>query len=290
MRARDSDRNETCQLLDGALAEGQLSMEEHRNRISAATNAATLGELESLVSDLQATSTPANARHTGRLSPRGRLVTAVVVATAAAISIAVAVAVFTNSEPAPSQPGSAAPVPEAPISVAPKKPTDPGAAPDDVAPSVLNVPKQLQTLGGMTAVLDQMRKRFGDTTGIELAITPDEAMLFRPDPTDEKSKLLYRFNGGWGDPTKRPRDDKDTPADLGAFDVKAVAEVLRLAPETLGIPPDDVGEVWVDIDNMADPAGPPALELLVKVEKKSGGDGFIYLNPAGNTKRVEYPG
>ena len=285
MRARDSDRNETCQILDGALAEGQLSMEEHRNRISAATNAATLGELEGLVSDLQATSTPANPRRTPRLGRRGWLITAI----ALAIFIAVAVAVFSRSEPAPSQPVGAAPVPEAP-SAAPKRPAEPGATTDDVAPSVLNVPKQLQTLGGMTGLFDQMRKRFGDTTGIELAITPDDAMLFRPDPTDEKSKLLYRFKGGWGDPTKQPRDDKDTSVDLGAFDLKAVAEVLRLAPETLGIPPDDVGEVWVDIDHIADPAGPGALELLVKVEKKSGGDGFIYLDPAGNTKRVEYPG
>jgi hypothetical protein len=285
MRARDSDRNETCQILDGALAEGQLSMEEHRNRISAATNAATLGELDGLVSDLQATSTPANPHHTPRLSRRGWLITAV----ALAIFIAVAVAVFTRSEPGPSQPVSAAPVPEAPVGAAPNKPARPGETTDDVAPSVLNVPKQLHTLGGMTGLFDQMRKRFGDTTGIELAISPDDAMLFRPDPTDDKSKLLYRFKGGWGDPTRQPRDDKDTSVDLGAFDLKAVAEVLRLAPETLGIPPGDVGEVWVDIDHIADPAGPGALELLVKVEKKSGGDGFIYLDPAGNTKRVEYP-
>jgi hypothetical protein len=286
MRARDSDRNETCQILDGALAEGQLSLEEHRNRISAATNAATLGDLEGLISDLQATSTPANAG-TPRFSPRRRLITAVVVAGVLAISIGVAV--FSKSEPAPSQPVNTAPVPHSAISAAPQKPTDPGSASDDVAPSVLNVPKQLHTLGGMTGLLDQMRKRFGDTTGTELAITPNEAMLYRPDPTDDKSKLLYRFKGGWGDPTKQPRDDKDTPADLSAFDVKAVAEVLRLAPETLGIPPEDVGDVWLDIDNMADAAGPAALELLVKVEKKSGGDGFIYLDSAGHTKRVEYP-
>jgi hypothetical protein len=217
------------------------------------------------------------------------LITAAVVAAALAIFIAVAVAVFNKPEPVPPRPVSAAPVPQAPISVASKKPTDPGAAQDDVAPSVLNVPRQLHTLGGMTELLDQMRKRFGDTTGIELAIAQDEAMLYRPDPTDEKSKLFYRFNGGWGDPTKESRDDKDTPADLGAFDLKAVAEVLRVAPETLGIRPDDVGDVWVDIDNMAGPADPPALELLVKVEKKSGGDGFIYLDAAGKTTHVEYP-
>ena len=52
-RATDTDRTNTCQVLDSALAEGQLSMEEHRQRVSAATNAVTLGQLQSLVSDLQ---------------------------------------------------------------------------------------------------------------------------------------------------------------------------------------------------------------------------------------------
>jgi hypothetical protein len=150
------------------------------------------------------------------------------------------------------------------------------------------MPTQLHTLGGLTGLLDQMRTRFGDTMGIELAITADDAMLYRADPTDPHSKLLYRFNGGWGDPTRRPRDDQDDVADLGAFDAKAVAQVLRSAPETLGIAPDDVGDVVIDVDHMADPP-PGALELLVKVSKKSGGDGYLYLDSAGNTKRVEYP-
>jgi hypothetical protein len=35
-RAKDSDRNATCQVLDSALAEGRLSMEEHRQHALAA--------------------------------------------------------------------------------------------------------------------------------------------------------------------------------------------------------------------------------------------------------------
>lgn len=57
-RAKDSDRNDTCQILDTAMAEGQLSMAEHEQRVKAATNAATLGDLRSLVSDLQTTNAP----------------------------------------------------------------------------------------------------------------------------------------------------------------------------------------------------------------------------------------
>jgi hypothetical protein len=278
-RARDSDRNETCQTLDAALAEGQLSMEEHRLRVAAATKATTLGELADLVADLQPTTSAQPAP-----TPRGRrrLLIGATAVGVAAVAVAVGVSLFGDDAPEPAPPGhiTAAPVPEKPIS--PKPAVDP--SPDDVQPSVIAVPKQLHTLGGMNGLLDQMRQRFGDTTGIELAITPDHAMLFRPDPTDNGSKLLYRFDGGWGDPTRRPRDDKDENADLAAFDTKAVVEVLRGAPETLGIAPDDVGEVYVDIDQVDG-----ALELLVKVEKKSGGDGYIYLDSAGNTKRVEYP-
>jgi hypothetical protein len=57
-RAKDSDRTTTCQVLDSALADGQLSMEEHRTRVASATNAATLGDLQALVDDLQNENAP----------------------------------------------------------------------------------------------------------------------------------------------------------------------------------------------------------------------------------------
>ena len=57
-RAKDSDRNDTCQILDSALAYGQLSMEEHRTRVALATGAQSLGDLQSLISDLQTDNAP----------------------------------------------------------------------------------------------------------------------------------------------------------------------------------------------------------------------------------------
>ena len=48
-RAKDSDRNDICQVLDTALSEGQLSMSEHGQRVKAATTATTLGDLRALV-------------------------------------------------------------------------------------------------------------------------------------------------------------------------------------------------------------------------------------------------
>ena len=44
-RAKDSDRRDTCAILDNALNDGELSMAEHRERVSTATNAVPLGDL-----------------------------------------------------------------------------------------------------------------------------------------------------------------------------------------------------------------------------------------------------
>ena len=52
-RAKDLDRQDACKILDSALDDGQLSMEEHRQRVSTATNAVTLGDLHALMGDLQ---------------------------------------------------------------------------------------------------------------------------------------------------------------------------------------------------------------------------------------------
>jgi hypothetical protein len=167
---------------------------------------------------------------------------------------------------------------------------EPEPLPEDPPPVVLVPPRELHTAEGMTRVIDEIRKRFGDTTGYELAITPDEAILARPDPTDDRAKLIYTFRGGWGDPSTRTRSDTDDVADLGAFDVPAAAAALATAPETLHIAPADVSDTFIDVDHVAEPPGPGGLELLVKVTTTSGANGFIYLDGAGNIKRVEYPG
>src|SRR5262249_28983341 len=70
-RATDGDRNDVCQELDTALSQGQLSMEEHRERVSAATNATTLGELHSLVSDLQTPQVATQRRNAWSRPPSG---------------------------------------------------------------------------------------------------------------------------------------------------------------------------------------------------------------------------
>ena len=50
--------------------------------------------------------------------------------------------------------------------------SDPGAKSDGIAPVVLTPPRQLQSLGGLTGLIEQMRQRFGDTMGYRLADLP----------------------------------------------------------------------------------------------------------------------
>lgn len=291
-RARDSDRTDICQVLDSALAEGQLSMEEHRQRVSAATNAATLGQLQSLIDDLQI-STPAQPLATSSSTLRSAPILIAVAAVVLAIFAAVGWAVLGNDD-APSDTAAPSPSSEVPEKhVLAAEPTttaaEPTPTPQEPAPLVLAPPGNLHTAEGITRVIDEMRTRFGDTMGYELAIMADEAMLARPDPTDDQSKLIYTYERGWGDPSDRPRSDTDDLTDLAAFDIPAAAAALQAAPETLKIAPGDVREAFIDIDHVAEPPGPGALELLVKITTTDGKDGWIYLDGASNIKRVELP-
>jgi uncharacterized protein DUF1707 len=293
-RARDSDRTETCQVLDSALADGQLSMEEHRTRVSAATNAATLGELESLIADLQTPGAVQPFVTSRPKSGRAPLILAGITGAAVVLSGAVAMVLMSNDSPSSNTATTSSPSAAAPetheLAAAPStQAVESTAAAAEPTPVVLGPLPNLHTAQGLTLVLDEIRKRFGDTMGYELAIMANEAKLSRADPTDGQSKLLYTFERGWGDPSTSSRSDTDDLTDLAAFDVPAAAAALHAAPETLRIAPGDVTETFIDIDHVAEPPDPGALELLVRVSTTTGTDGWIYLDGAGNIKRVEYP-
>jgi Domain of unknown function (DUF1707) len=272
-RARDSDRNDTCAVLDSALADGQLSGEEHRLRVASATQATTLGELQALVADLQT----ANAQvKLPAIKPLPRLaggwgLTAAAAAALVALGIGIGWGLYGGT-------GS-------PSSL----PTGPTGRSDGVGPVVLAPPRQLQTLGGLGGLFQQMKQKFGDTTGYRLVVYPDYASLDRPDPGEERRKLSYTYRSGWGDPTGSPKDGGDVPADLSAFDAKAVVGVLRGAPETLGIKAADVRSTYVIFEPSGDvttPAGTLDVSIYVSSDY---GSGYIELSGDGGVKRVNYP-
>jgi Domain of unknown function (DUF1707) len=281
-RAKDSDRNNTCQILDSALNEGQLSMAEHGDRVKAATTAATLGELQSLVSDLQTNNAQVQSPSKlwalpnlkkPRFAPsvsRGWGLRLAVAGVLVMLGIAIGWGLHGNT-PSPLDFTS-----------------DPGAKSDGVAPVVLTPPKQLHSLGGLTGLIEQMRQRFGDTSGYRLIVYPDYASLTRPDPNEERRALNYTYRGGWDDPSETTKSDGDTEVDLSKFDAKAVVGVLRGAPETLGIKPDDVDNTYLSIDPSRDPTTPGALSVDVYVSTDLGSS-YIELAGDGTVKQVNYP-
>lgn len=276
-RAKDSDRQETCAALDNALNDGELSAEEHRERVGAATKAVTLGDLQSLVSDLQtqtALTPPAVAAP--RLPERNSWA---VLAAAFVVSVLLGVGIgwgLYGNTPSPLSFTSA--------------PADPGAKPDGVGAVVLTPPTQLHSVGGLTGLLGKARNRFGDTVGYRLVIYPTYAVLDRPDPSDDRRSLTYTYRGGWGDPTSSARNGADgpVPADLSKFDVAKAVGIMRGAPETLHIKPADVTTTYLIVEPAKDPTTPGALSLSLYVSSDYGG-GYIVFAGDGTIKQLNLP-
>ncbi|WP_059014607.1 DUF1707 domain-containing protein [Mycobacterium sp. M26] len=275
-RAKDSDRNDICQILDTALSEGQLSMAEHGERVKAATTAMTLGDLRALVSDLQTENAPVQLptlkkpRLRSPSAGGGWGLRAAVAGVLVTLGIGIGWGLYGNT-PSPFNFTS-----------------DPGAKADGVTPVVLTPPRQLHSLGGLNGLLEQMKKRFGDTTGYRLVIYPDYASLDRPDPEDDRRELSYTYRGGWDDPTSTSKPDSATVVDLSKFDAKAVVGILRGAPETLNLKASDVKSTYLTIDPSDDKTTPGALSISVYVSSDFG-SGYIELAPDGTVKQINYP-
>ncbi len=273
-RAKDADRQETCQVLDDALNDGELSMEEHRERVSAATNAVTLGDLRALVADLQsgAAMQQPDVTPVARPKPRGWILLAAAFVVSVLLGIGLGWGLYGNTR--------------SPLDFT----TDPGAKPDGVGPVVLTPPTQLHSVGGLTGLMEQTRKRFGNTIGYRMVIYPTYAVLNRPDPSDDRRVLAYDYRGGYGDPTSSAKSSADgaVPVDLSKFDITKTVGIMRGAPETLRMQPADVKSTYLIIEPATDPTAPGSLSLSVYVSSDYGG-GYIQFAGDGTIKRVNLP-
>ncbi|MBV8788953.1 MAG: DUF1707 domain-containing protein [Mycobacterium sp.] len=274
-RAKDTDRQEACKILDDALSDGELSMEEHRERVSTATKAVTLGDLQSLVADLQvdkaALQLPtADSPRRQRFNRWGAPAIGFVVSVLLGIGIGWGLYGNTGS----------------PLDFT----SDPGAKPDGVAAVVLTPPTQLHSVGGLTGLLEQMRNRFGNTVGYRLVVYPTYAVLDRPDPSDDRRVLAYTYRGGWGDPTSSAKSSADgpVPVDLSKFDIAATVGILRGAPETLHMKQSDVKNTYLIVEPASDPTTPGALSLSLYVSSDYGGGDIVFAGD-GSVKRLSLP-
>jgi hypothetical protein len=274
-RAKDSDREDTCKILDAALDDGQLSMEEHRERVGAATAAVTLADLHALVADLQTSTSPVQLQP---LSPRpkfGNLGVAVAVLfVAALVGLGIGWALHApNGSPrsVSSDSGSKAPGPSG-----------------GMAAIVPNGPKQLHTVGGLTALLDETRKKFGDAMGFRFVIYPDYAALDRQDPNEPRREVDYVYRGGWSEVTTSARSSGAVVVDLGRFDPSKAVGILQGAPKALGIQPSDVKSTYLIVQPSDDPSTPGAVSLSAYVSADYG-SGYIKFAGDGTVERVNPP-
>ncbi|WP_099041566.1 DUF1707 SHOCT-like domain-containing protein [Mycobacterium neglectum] len=276
-RAKDSDRNDTCRILDSALADGQLSMEEHRTRVALATQSETLGDLQSLISDLQTANAPVQLPDLKRrpklpavAGGAGWGLRLAVAGVLVAFGVGIGWGLYGNTT--------------SPLSFT----SDPGAKSDGIPGKVLTPPKQLQSLGGLNGLLEQMRQRFGDTMGYDMVIYPEYAVLYRPDPSDERRKLSYTYRGGFDDPSTQAKSEDDVLVDLAAFDVETAVGILRGAAETVGLNPADVKKenTYLTIDPTRDSTTPGELTLRANVSSDFG-SGSVTFAGDGTVKRID---
>ena len=276
-RAKDSDRNDTCRILDSALADGQLSMEEHRTRVALATQSETLGDLQSLISDLQTANAPVQLPDLKR-RPKMPTVSGgagwglrlAVAGVLVMLGVGIGWGLYGNTT--------------SPLSFT----SDPGAKADGIPGKVLTPPKQLQSLGGLNGLLEQMRQRFGDTMGYDMVIYPEYAVLYRADPSDDRRKLSYTYRGGFDDPSTQAKSEDDVLVDLAAFDVETAVGILRGAAETVGLSPADVKKenTYLTIDPTRDPVTPGELTLRANVSSDFG-SGSVTFAGDGTVKRID---
>lgn len=278
-RAKDTDRQDACKILDNALNDGELTEQEHRERVSSATNAITLGELQALVEDLQTDGGQLQAP-TGAPSPKspkfgGWRGLAVGFVVSVLLGVGIGWGLYGNTS--------------SPLDFT----TDPGAKPDGVGPVVLTPPTELHSVGGLTGLMEQTRKRFGNAMGFRLVVYPTYAVLDRPDPSDDRRMLAYDYRGGWGDPTSSARSAAEgsvgpVAVDLGKFDIAATVGIVRGAPDSLHMRQSDVKTTYLVIEPASDPTTPRALSLSVYVSSDYGG-GYIVFAGDGTIKRVNLP-
>ena len=227
-RAKDSDRNDTCQVLDSALADGQLSMEEHRTRVAAATTAATLGDLQALVDDLQTENAPVQMPDLKKPSPsrpaaRGRRL-----GHARRGGGRAGGARHRDRLGALRQHRLAAELHLRPRRQVRRHPREGAHAADG----------SCSRSAGSTGLLEQMRQKFGDTMGYGLTIYPEYAVAgpARPERRPALAELLLPRR--LGRPVDVGASRTTTRSSTSAqFDVKTIVGVLRGAPETVGIKP-----------------------------------------------------
>ncbi|MFE3546297.1 DUF1707 domain-containing protein [Nocardia sp. NPDC059177] len=250
-RARDADRTRITAALDAARADGQLDADEHTAYTESASAARTLGELSTLVADLQ-------QRPPAPVKPKARN-TFRIATGAAVLLVGISAFVWTvRTEPAPAP--------------APAETVDYDAAP----PLVIQTPT-LTTLAGFTYFLDDYRVQFGDTVVDEAVLHADQASVVRRAPDNPSWTADYRYQGGFARASTqistRERDAVDI--DLAQVNTDALGAALTNAAAMTAVPDGAVTHFRIANDSWSDG---PAITIFVGNEVDQSGHLVIALS------------
>ncbi|OLL19741.1 MULTISPECIES: DUF1707 SHOCT-like domain-containing protein [unclassified Rhodococcus (in: high G+C Gram-positive bacteria)] len=252
-RARDADRAAVRARLDAAYADGQLSGAEHEVRDARAGAADTLGELDELVADLQASPDAAAAARVRAWGPwvfAGAVVTAAVVAGVATFR-------WVRADPPPAGAQQALYL-------------DPAA----LRPVVVPTPS-LVTRAGLEQYRADHLAAFGDALVDKVDFFEQHASITRSVPDVPDRMVSYTYRGGF-DPDHAPRTRAvDTPVvDLATLDVDEIARYVAGAPQSVGVPDGTVGHISVGFSY-----DQPSVRIFVR--NTAGETGFLEVTPQG---------
>ncbi len=255
-RARDVDRVAVMAVIDDAHADGQLTGEEHRERVDQARQAVSLGDLHVLTADLQRSRpVPLRLRPTKDRRLRWTLI-ALAASVVSGLMAVVAVAVIHRD----SCDDSTVPLPT-PV-VVPTAGDAPGI-PTTSAPAPV-----MYTADAIREVIEATRNRFGTTVIEGMHLYPDSAEVYVYDKSSSVGSVRYQYSlgGEFHDPqtyggTSVGSDNGET-VDLADLDVGKIADLIAQSPEKLGVQTSDAGyrvtiggadggEVWIGVNDIS---------------------------------------
>ncbi len=253
IRARAEDRALTCRALDTALADGQLSEQEHRTLTELTAQAETLGDLAGLTEDLQKpTEAPIDPRT--RVRPRAaRLAGAVAV-----VAVIAAVGGFRLTHTSAPPPAAAAPMGQA------------------VAAEVIETP-DLTTGAGFEHFRRLYQAKFGDTVVDELRLYPGDASIERTTMAQPNRVVDYSYRGGFMATSAMTTREAGKPIfDLATVNASVLGDLLGRAVSLLKVESGAVSHIMMDVDTIT-----KAPAIAVYVSNEFNESGHLEVTPAG---------
>ncbi|MGG7100068.1 DUF1707 SHOCT-like domain-containing protein [Rhodococcus sp. 24CO] len=255
-RARDVDRSDTCAVLDSALSDGQITVDEHANRTAAAMTATTLGQLDLLVRDLQ----KATLRNAVAKARRLDKIWYLAVASAVFAGLIGFLTLSADDSPSPSPPAAAEPVePLAPI-----------------VSSTLNT----VTASGIGEFITRYSAKYG-TTMIDSANFYDgHASVSRAAAISPNLEEDIDFRGGFTTSEgSTSRLASTTTFDLATVDIDKLAGYLAGASTNLNVPDAEITHI-----SMSSSSQDPRISIYASNDL--GASGSMELTPDGRPIRL----